>query len=118
MTRSSLFWSQAMPGSDAPTDSAEIKTDDGGFEADQVRRIERLPKEAGLLLMVAGVGGVLLPGPIGSPFLILGGLVLWPRAFRRVEARLARHFPTLHGQSVKQITRFLDDLDRRYPLPK
>lgn len=89
--------------------------DGQAYEAEQLRRIEQLPKEVGLLLVVAGVGGLLLPGPVGSPFLILGGLVLWPTAFRRVEDGFVRRFPKLHRQSVRQIARFLDDLDRRYP---
>lgn len=82
----------------------------------QVHRIEKLPKEVGVLLIVAGVGGILLPGPVGSPFVILGGVILWPRAFHRVEACFLKRFPRLHHQSVRQIGRFLQDLDRRYPL--
>ena len=31
-----------------------------------------LPREVGVLLIVAGMGGILLPGPVGSPFLLLG----------------------------------------------
>jgi len=87
-------------------------------DVEQVRRIEKMPKEVGLLLIVAGIGGILLPGPVGTPFLVLGGVVLWPRAFRRLEAFLERRFPRLHHQSMLQITRFLDDLERRYPLEK
>lgn len=87
-------------------------------DAEQVRRIEKMPKEVGLLLIVAGISGILLPGPVGTPFLVLGGVVLWPRAFRRLEEFLERRFPRLHHQSMLQITRFLDDLERRYPLEK
>ncbi|RUL83947.1 hypothetical protein [Tautonia sociabilis] len=86
-----------------------------GEDMEQVRRIEAMPKEVGVLLMVAGVGGVLLPGPVGSPFLVLGGLILWPKAFRGVEDFFVRKFPKLHHRSVRQISRFLDDLERRYP---
>jgi hypothetical protein len=84
-------------------------------DAGQVRRIEAMPKEVGVLLVVAGVGGLLLPGPVGSPFLILGGVILWPRAFRRVDTWFEKRFPRMHHQSVLQIVRFLDDLERRYP---
>jgi hypothetical protein len=59
-----------------------------------------------------------MPGPIGTPFLIMGGLVLWPSAFERIEACLGRRFPKLHHQTLIQMNRFLADLDRRYPLPK
>ena len=85
-------------------------------DADQVRRIEKVPKEFGVLLIVVGMGGILLPGPVGSPFLILGGVILWPRAFRGVEGFFERRFPGLHRQGMRQVTRYLDDLERRYPL--
>jgi uncharacterized membrane protein YbaN (DUF454 family) len=87
-------------------------------DAEDLARIRALPKEVGALLMVVGVGGILLPGPIGTPFLVLGGVVLWPRAFEKVEAGLQRRFPRLHRQSLRQIKRFLDDLDRRYPIAR
>jgi hypothetical protein len=86
-------------------------------DAEEVRRIRALPKEIGVLLMAAGVGGLILPGPIGTPFLVLGGVVLWPRAFERVEVCLEKRFPKLHHQSLRQIKRFLADLDKRYPFP-
>ena len=85
-------------------------------DAEQVRRIEQMPKEVGILLIVAGIGGILLPGPVGSPFLVLGAVILWPRAFRGLEGFVERRFPKLHHQSMRQITRFLDDLEARYPL--
>jgi hypothetical protein len=87
-------------------------------EADELQRIRALPKEIGALLIVAGIGGLMLPGPIGSPFLIMGGVVLWPRTFERVEVWFEKRFPTMHHQSVRQIKRFLDDMERRYPLSK
>jgi hypothetical protein len=61
----------------------------------QVRRIEQLPKEVGVLLIVAGIRGILLPGPVGSPFLVLGAVILWPRAFRGhlSKQRMALLFP-------------------------
>ena len=82
------------------------------------RRLHEAPKEVGVLLMLAGLGGILLPGPIGTPILILGGVILWPRGFRGLDAFLARRLPKLHRQGVQQVTRLLDDLERRYPLPK
>ena len=82
---------------------------------DNLERVKELPKEVGVLLLAAGVGGVLLPGPIGSPFLIMAGVVLWPRLFLRVEVAFERRFPGLHRQGVRQIKRFLSDLESRYP---
>lgn len=85
-------------------------------DAEEIRRIRAMPKEVGVLLIVAGIGGLLLPGPVGTPFLILGGVMLWPRAFGRLEIFVEKRFPRLHHQSVRQIRRFLDDLERRYPI--
>jgi hypothetical protein len=74
-----------------------------------------LPKELGVLLVVSGIGGLLLPGPVGTPFLLLGGVILWPAAFRRVESCFEKRFPRLHREGMMQITRFVTDLERRYP---
>jgi hypothetical protein len=76
---------------------------------------QTVPKELGVLLVVGGIGGLLLPGPVGSPFLILGGVILWPAAFRRVENCFEKRFPRVHKQGMMQITRFVSDLERRYP---
>jgi hypothetical protein len=87
-------------------------------DAEEIIRVRAMPREFSILLIVAGIGGILLPGPVGTPFLVLGGIMLWPRALGRLEALLAGRFPRLHRGSVRQINRFLDDLERRYPTPK
>jgi len=87
-------------------------------DAQEIQRIRAMPKEVGVLLIVSGIGGVLLPGPVGTPFLVLGGLMLWPWAFERLENFLEKRFPRMHHQSVRQIKRFLDDMEWRYPTPK
>ncbi len=86
--------------------------------ASEMERIKALPKEVGVLLVVAGVGGMLLPGPVGTPILILGGVVLWPSAFQKLENWFERRFPKAHRQGMREIKRFLDDMERRYPQPK
>jgi hypothetical protein len=102
----------AVTGAHQPADNPAADSNND----DQIRRIEKLPKELGVLLVIAGIGGLILPGPVGTPFLILGGVVLWPRAFKGVETRFERRFPKFHHQGMRQITRFLDDLERRYPV--
>jgi hypothetical protein len=96
-----------------PQHTAEVASD-----AEEIERIKALPKEVGVLLVVAGIGGLLLPGPVGSPFLVLGCAMLWPRTFQWMEDGLAKRFPRCHHQGVRHIKRFIDDLDRRYPLSK
>jgi hypothetical protein len=80
-----------------------------------VHRLEKLPPEIGVLLIVLGMAGVLLPGPVGSPFLVAGGVALWPSAFRKVEDWLQRMSPRLFDEGIRQLERFLADLERRYP---
>lgn len=83
-----------------------------------VRRIKKLPHDVGWLLFTAGVVGMIMPGVLGTPFLVLGGLMLWPRTSQRAEHWLAGgHGSGTFKGSARQINRFLDDLERRYPKP-
>jgi hypothetical protein len=84
------------------------------LEQSELKRVKELPKEVGLMLITAGIVGLILPGP-GTPALIAGGLALWPKAFDRLESWLEQHHPVAHRESMKQIDRFLNDLERRYP---
>jgi uncharacterized membrane protein YbaN (DUF454 family) len=71
-------------------------------------RVEQLPKEAGWLLITAGVVGLVVPGVLGTPFLLAGAVVLAPGGSKLL-SRWAGH------SAIRQIGRFLDDLERRYP---
>ncbi len=71
-------------------------------------------KDLGLMLVSAGLIGVVLPGP-GAPALVAGGLILWPGAFGKVERWVHRRFPDAHRKGIGHINRFLSDLERRYP---
>lgn len=82
---------------------------------EETLRIDSAPKELGILLVVAGIGGLLLPGPVGTPFLIAGGVILWPSAFRRVETCLQKRFPRFHREGVLQMRRFINDMERHIP---
>jgi hypothetical protein len=75
-------------------------------------------REVGVLLIVSGIAGILLPGPVGTPLLILGCVMIWPKAFERIDLCLARRFPRAHHLGVLQSTRFLSDLERRYPVSR
>ena len=80
-----------------------------------IERIERLPKDVGWLLFTAGIMGIIVPGVIGTPFLILGGFMIWPWSSQKAEGWLKGHSPKPFKGSIRQINRFLDDLERRYP---
>jgi hypothetical protein len=103
---------KADPGNDPMNSNS---TDDqlllGQSEFDKFRE---LPKEVGVMLITAGIAGLVLPGP-GLPALIAGGFALWPRAFGKLESWLEQHHPVVHRQSMRQIDRFLSDLEKRYP---
>ena len=77
--------------------------------------IGELPKEVGVMLVSVGVLGVVLPGILGAPALIAGGLVLWPKTFSKVEDWFRTRHPGMHRRGMRQIGRYLDDLSRRYP---
>jgi hypothetical protein len=89
----------------------------GGAQATDSDRLEKLPKEIAILLIVAGIGGLLLPGPVGTPFLILGGVTLCPTTFQKLDHWFGRRFPETHKQGMRQVRRFVNDLERRYPTP-
>ncbi len=97
------------------TTGRELAFHEPSAESDERLRLDGLPRELGILLVVAGIGGILLPGPVGTPFLIAGGVILWPAAFRRVEICLHKRFPRFHREGMKQMKRFITDLERRYP---
>lgn len=78
-------------------------------------RFPKLPPEIGVLLIVIGTAGLLLPGPVGSPFLVAGGVALWPAGFRKVERWFMKVAPGMYQKGVPQMERFLADLERRYP---
>jgi hypothetical protein len=84
------------------------------LEQSELEKFKALPKEVGVMLVTAGIMGLILPGP-GTPALIAGGLALWPKAFGKLESWLERHHPVVHRQSMQQIDRFLTDLEKRYP---
>ena len=71
-------------------------------------RVEQLPKEAGWMLITAGVVGLVVPGVLGTPFLLAGAVVLAPGGSKLL-SRWGGH------SAMRQIGRFLDDLERRYP---
>lgn len=86
--------------------------------AASVRRIEHLPRDVGWLLVTAGVVGEIAPGVMGTPFWLMGRLVLWPGLGRRMERLLERRAPWLLRGGLRQMERFLGDLERRYPLDR
>jgi hypothetical protein len=98
----------------SPGEQASPDQDQAGLEDAELNKIKELPKELGVMLLTAGIVGFILPGP-GTPAIIAGGLALWPEAFGKLESWLERSHPKVHRQGVRQINRFLNDLEKRYP---
>ena len=67
------------------------------------------------MLVSVGALGFVLPAVAGTPAIVAGGLVLWPRTFGRLERWLERRYPSTYRQGMRQIGRYLDDLERRFP---
>ncbi|MFN0054649.1 MAG: hypothetical protein ACKV0T_20955 [Planctomycetales bacterium] len=85
-------------------------------DAERTRdRLRNLPPEVGMVVVAAGVAGLLLPVVPGTPLLLLGGLILSPDGFAQLDGWVQRWFPRMHRYGFHQIDRFLDDFDRRYP---
>jgi hypothetical protein len=104
--------SRSSPAGDGPDASPPNEAQ----AADATRdRIRKLPPEVGVVLMGVGVLGIILPGPMGTPLVLAGGLVLMPRAFNSTERWVARTFPAMHRVGMKYVDRFIDDFERRYP---
>lgn len=77
-------------------------------------RLEELPRDVGGMLLIVGFAGFVAPGIFGLPFMLAGGMILWPKTTRRLQRYLGSRAPE-NTSGMKQIVRFLDDLERRYP---
>jgi hypothetical protein len=101
----------------SPSEDIGLTQNQVALEQSDLKRLKELPKEVGVMLIAAGVVGLVLPGP-GTPALIAGGVALWPGAFSKLELWLEQRHPDVHQKSMNQIGRFLDDLEKRYPYSK
>lgn len=107
---------QATPPGHAPeTPLLEHALEALSVDHETAERLQRLPRDVGWLLMTAGVVGVVMPGVLGVPFLLIGGLIVSPATNKHAERWLSGHAPGVFKGSIRQINRFLDDLERRYP---
>lgn len=95
-----------------PIDAADSINTDGTIDGDRLRA---LPKEIGVMLVSVGALGVVLPGIVGVPAVVAGGLILWPKAFGKVDGWLEKRFPKTRRDGMKQIGRFIDDFEKRFP---
>lgn len=81
-------------------------------------RLRQLPRDVGWMLFGVGFAGFVAPGIFGLPFMVAGGMILWPQTASRVQSMIGvRSQSPAAKAGMKQIARFLDDLERRFPSP-
>ena len=102
---------------EAASNNPEVPNDDAAEARHQesMEMLGKLPPEIGMLLIISGIAGVLLPGPVGMPLLIAGGVTMWPKTFEPIERWFSRRFPVVHREGVFQIKEFITDLQNRFP---
>jgi len=103
----------AVHGADASP--AEAPADEVQKDEQAILRIVNLPRDVGWMMVSVGVLGVILPGLPGTPFLLAGIAVLAPGGPRLLTRWAGRKPKGFVHTSLKQIGRWLDDLERRYP---
>ena len=83
------------------------------------QRLVHMPNDLGWVFVSVGVLGVILPGIIGFPFVIVGGAVLLPGGRTWLSRRMARKPGPALRAFVRQLNRFMDDFERDcQPLPR
>ena len=101
-----------------PTGTALVPVPQDELDHDEelLHRIEQLPREVAWLMVYVGVLGLVVPGILGAPFLVAGTAILSPGGPKRLARWAGRKPHRLVHLGVAQITRLVDDLERRYPL--
>jgi len=87
----------------------------GSSENAVVDRVKHLNRNMGWVLISAGLVGIVIPGVIGTPFVILGSLVLWPGNQKLLDKWRRNHRSRFVDAALRQVDRYLDDIERRYP---
>ena len=76
--------------------------------------LQHLPKDVGWILLISGLLSELgMPGI--PPFWIAGIMILWPETGYRIAKPIRKRFPKAFSQSMRMVSRYADDLERRYP---
>jgi len=106
--------SEGAAGSAAPR-GVDVAAGEAAEDREAVLRIANLPRNVGWMMVSVGVLGVILPGVPGTPFLIAGVAVLTPGGPQLLTRWAARRPKGVVHKGLRQIGRWLDDLERRYP---
>lgn len=93
----------------------DVAAEETAEDNQAILRITNLPRDVGWMMVSVGVLGVVLPGVPGAPFLIAGIAALVPGGPRLLTRWATRRPKGVVHTGLKQIGRWLDDLERRYP---
>ena len=97
------------------THGIDVAAQEAAEDNEAILRIANVPRDVGWMMVSVGVLGVVLPGVPGAPFLIAGVAVLVPGGPRLLTRWATRRPKGVVHRGLKQIGRWLDDLERRYP---
>jgi hypothetical protein len=97
--------------------AGDAATDGTAIDEETLLRIANVPRDVGWMMVTVGVLGVILPGIIGTPFLVAGIAVLVPEGPQRLTHWVRRNPNWVVHTGLKQMGRWLDDMERRYPRP-
>jgi hypothetical protein len=97
--------------------AGDAARDGTAIDEETLLRIANVPRDVGWMMVTVGVLGVILPGIIGTPFLVAGIAVLVPEGSQRLTRWVRRNPNWVVHTGLKQMGRWLDDLERRYPRP-
>jgi hypothetical protein len=111
VTRSRLPATATLPAVPTPA----LIRNERAAEVQTVLRAKHLTSQTGWLLITIGTIRVIVPGIIGTPFLLAGALVMLPGGPELLARWSGGNSPRLVRAVLRQIGRFLDDLERRYP---
>ncbi len=100
----------------AGAEDETVTRDEWNRDMEIIDQIEQLPPEVGWLLIYVGFLGVVLPGIVGLPFFVAGLGIVTPGGRKRVARWVGKNPPRFVHFSVRQISRLVEDLERRYPL--
>jgi hypothetical protein len=93
----------------------DVAAQEAAEDQEAISRIANLPRDVGWMMVSVGVLGVVLPGVPGAPFLVAGIAVLTPGGPKLLTRWATRRPKGVVHTGLKQIGRWLDDLERRYP---
>lgn len=90
---------------------------EGDLHRELAAKLSGLPRDLGVALVSLGVVGVAIPGPVplGTPFVLLGTVVLWPKLLVKGGGPVARRCPRFFRVLVEFADDLGADLERRYP---